>query len=247
MIGPGILVGGQGMNGHSSLKYVGEAYLGVRRHLEPLLAELGSETAFKIYVLLGGLVLLGLSIGAAFRMMRDLKDLKRSAFEHRFPGPKPGDPAKVEARRKKVEDFRAAKWRKLSGSFTGLVVFGFAVPSVCLYFGAAWYSWFDPHVPAFVAEGGAYLSNPDAWLLSVFVLDQFTHGAFMDIAEVFDLGWGEIRNNPANPVFSGAVLLYRSFIASFAVVAFFFIRRSLAILWDLYREPARGAVQAQGA
>lgn len=232
------------MNGHSSLKYVGEAYLGVRRHLEPLLAELGSETAFKIYVLLGGLAILTLSIGAAFRMMRDLKALKRSAFELRFPGPKPKDPG---GQRKRIEDFRAAKWRKLSWRFAGLVVFGFVVPSVCLYFGAAWYSWFDPHVPAFVAEGGAYPSNPDAWLLSLFVLDQFTHGAFMDIAEVFDLGWGEIRNNPANPVFSGAVLLYRSFIASFAVVAFFFIRRSLAILWVLQDGQARGAVQAQGA
>lgn len=132
-----------------------------------------------------------------------------------------------------MEDFRAAKWRKLSWRFAGLVVFGFVVPSVCLYFGAAWYSWFDPHVPAFVAGEGEGLQNPDRRLLFAFVLDQFTHGAFMDVAEVFALDFAGIRNNPANFPFSGAVLLYRTFIGSFAVVAFFFIRRSIAILWAL--------------
>lgn len=225
------------MNGNTSLKYTGEAYEGVRRHLEPLLQALGSETAFKIYVLLGGLAVLCLSIGVALRMMRELRALEKDAFELRFPGRRPTDPARIEARQKRVARFQAAKWRKLLWHFAGLAVFGFAVPSFCLYFGAAWYSWFDPHVPAFVAaQGGERLTDPEARLLFAFVLNQFTHGAFMDVAEVFALDFGGIRNNPANLPFSGAVLLYRSFVGSFAVVAFFFIRRSIGILRALRDE-----------
>ncbi|MEQ8267352.1 MAG: hypothetical protein RH982_09150 [Parvibaculum sp.] len=231
------------MNGNnSSLKYTGEAYAGVRRHLEPLLAALGSETAFKIYVLIGGLAVLCLSVAIAFQMMRELRAVQKDAFELRFRGPKPKDPG---GQQKKIEAFRAAKWRNLIWRFAGLVVFGFIVPSFCLYFGAAWYSWFDPHMPAFVAGGsGEQLSNPDEWLLLAFVLNQFTHGAFMDVAEVFALDFGGIRNNPSNLPFSGAVLLYRSFIGSFAVVAFFFIRRSITILRALRDERISAPVHA---
>lgn len=233
------------MNGNNSLKYTGEAYAGVRRHLEPLLEALGSETAFKIYVLIGGLAVLCLSVAVAFRMMRELRAVEKDAFALRFPGRRPTSASGIEARQKRVESFQAAKWRRLFRHFAGLLVFGFVIPSFCLYFGAAWYSWFDPHVPAFVAGGsGEKLANPDRWLLLAFVFDQFTHGAFMDVAEVFALDFGGIRNNPSNLPFSGAVLLYRSFIGSFAVVAFFFIRRSIAILRALRDERISAPVHA---
>ncbi|PKP77852.1 MAG: hypothetical protein CVT81_07135 [Alphaproteobacteria bacterium HGW-Alphaproteobacteria-3] len=58
------------MNDNSSLRYLGEAYDGVRFHVEPLWAALGSDAALQAYMLMAaaGFAIYGLM--TVFRSLR---------------------------------------------------------------------------------------------------------------------------------------------------------------------------------
>lgn len=67
------------MNDNSSLRYLGEAYDGVRFHVEPLWAALGSDAALQAYMLLAaaGFAIYGLM--TVFRVLRGLALAARGA------------------------------------------------------------------------------------------------------------------------------------------------------------------------
>ena len=197
---------------------------------------LTSDMALRLYVLTAALTILGASIHRARRMMLELRSIEMTAFSLRKRGPKPFKPETIERFREELRQFRKKQWRKYLHLTVFIVFFGFIVPSIGLYLCGAFYHWFDPAGQAFVAiHSNEVVVTPDDPVLAAFVFNQFTHGAMMDIPEVFQIDAGQVTNNPANYPFTLATLLYRTFVGSFAVAMLFFFRRAIAIAWALPR------------
>lgn len=199
--------------------------------VEPTLT---SEFAMRIYVLLAGVVTLGLSILIAYRLMARLQTVEEATFTYKRRGPKATRPETIERLRNELLTFRKKMWRDYLYLLAVFVICGFIIPSLALFFGGAFYDWFDPAGKAFVAlNGNEIVSHPHTLDIASFVINELTHGTLMDFLEVFHIEMGKIINNPNNYTFSLAVFLYRSFVGTFAFALLFFIRRAVVIAWRM--------------
>lgn len=210
------------------------------------LPHLTLDVAIRIYVLAVAFIILAGSIHLAYRTMSDLRKIELGEFAFRQRGRKARKPKAIAELRKRIEKFRAKRWRFFLTRLAALLVFGFAVPSICLYLCGAYYDWFDATHRAFVSlHSGETVPAPRPAILICFVINQLSHGTMMDLLEVFHLDFGQVANNPDNYAFSLAVFLYRSFVGTFAVVLLFFIRRAVLVLWQL--EPIENLLPASPA
>lgn len=201
------------------------------REAEP---HLTSDFAIRLYVGLGGLLILGLSIWIAYHLMARLKTVEEAAFIYKRRGPKATRPETIERLRKELEDFRKKMWRNYFTLLTVFLILGFLIPSLGLLFGGAFYDWFDPAGKAFVTvTGNRIVDHPKFYDLAWFVFNELGHGTLMDFLEVFHIETGHIINNPNNYAFSFAVFLYRSFVGTFAFALLFFVRRAVVIAWRM--------------
>lgn len=195
---------------------------------------LTSDLAIRIYALLGALFVLALSVFLSYRLMSKLKGIEDAAFVLKPRGRKPMRPEAVKDAQDRLLQFRKIMWRSYFLTLLVFLVCGFLIPSAGLYFGGAYYGWFDPFGTPFVSlHGGEPVTVPHSTELALFILNQLTHGALMDFLEVFHLDFGAIANNPANYPFSFAVFVYRSFVGTFAFALLFFLRRATIIAWRM--------------
>jgi hypothetical protein len=190
-----------------------------------------SPETLRLSVMAAGALVLVASLYVAFSQQRLLRDVRISIFDHPpIPGRKPKSDEAVERRKRRIANFRKRVWLNLSWHFFLLILLGFIIPSVMLYFGALHYTWFDENHGAFIsAEGGTLVAQPTEQQALLFVIGQFSKGALMDFMEVFDLSVGGITNDPDNWYFSSMVFLYRLFAGAFAAFAVFFLFHAAVI------------------
>lgn len=209
-----------------------------------------SPAALRVYVLvLIATILIGAAL-AAYRSKKKLTEIQNIALNMSFPGPNPAKEDSIEKRRKVLLEnaerelcpFRSAMWR--------LLVTGFVVPTAIFLIGTVFYGWFDPAgFPFLDLTRGAPLRSADASTIAWFAINQFSHGAFFDVLEVFDINIAAVANNPKNWWFSGAVLLYRTMVSAFvvalviALAQFVYVkdtfRRKIDAEIESFRQPIR--------
>lgn len=199
-------------------------------HVQP---QLTSDFALRIYALTALAVLALASGWIAYSAKKILTQLKEAALDVKFPGP---DPQKETSRAKRkaaletraedeLEKFRPALWRLLG--------FGLVLPTLLFVVIAVSYDWFDPSgLPFLNLANKMPLQSINEATLAAFTANQFSHGAFFDVLEVFDYNITTIANNPHNYWFSGVVLIYRSIVSGFIVALtigwgqFYLVKRS---------------------
>ena len=69
------------MNDNSTLRYLGEAYEGVRFHVEPLWAMLGSDAAMRVYLAAAAAAFAVYSIFFISSSLREMASAMRSALK----------------------------------------------------------------------------------------------------------------------------------------------------------------------
>lgn len=68
------------MNDNSTLRYLSEAYDGVRFHVEPIVATVGSDAAMRVYLAAAAAAFAVYSIFFIASSMRDMTAAMRTAF-----------------------------------------------------------------------------------------------------------------------------------------------------------------------
>ena len=198
---------------------------------EPVLT---SDAAMRLYVLIAGVITLALSILIAYRLMARLQTVEEATFSYKRRGPRATRPETIERLRNELLAFRKKMWRDYLYLLAVFVICGFIIPSLALFFGGAFYDWFDPAGKAFITlSSNQIVPHPQRLDIASFVVNELTHGTLMDFLEVFHIEMGRIINNPDNYTFSLAVFLYRSFVGTFAFALLFFIRRAAVIAWRM--------------
>ncbi|MBX3496361.1 MAG: hypothetical protein KF769_08980 [Parvibaculum sp.] len=179
---------------------------------------ISSSEALRIYALTIIAIVIASAAYIAYRAKKKLTQIQNKAVSFSFPGPDPSKEDTIAKRKKelgrRVTDellpFRDAMWR--------LLLAGFVVPTVVFTFGAVNYAWFDPFgLPYFDRFSGQPVYSTDGISVTLFIVNQFSHGALFDVLEVFHMDISTVSNNPNNWWFSSAVLLYRTMVSAFVV------------------------------
>jgi hypothetical protein len=208
-----------------------------REYLRLVLEFLSSDGAIKSYIGFSILLILGFALWYAFQQLRFLREVALRDFEKKIPGPKPKKETSIKNQKQKIENFINDKWSFLTRKLCIILIFGFFVPSIILFFGATHYAYFDPTgAPFSDTQTGQIVSDASYLDVFVFVLGQLTRGAVMDFIEVFNIQTGMLTNNSDNYIFSAIVLMFRSFFGIFAAVVAVFAYRACSILIRLKQE-----------
>ena len=195
---------------------------------------LSTGEAMRVYALMAITMTLLLSTLIAFRIKRELEEIAGDVFVITQRGRPPTKPKSREMALEKLKAARARIWRKY---FTHLLIFsicGFVVPTLTLYLGVMFYDWFDPvGKPLLFTSNQQVVTAPTSHQILYFALNQLSHGALTDYPEVFRLEWSEVTNNPANVIFSAAVVIYRFIVGAFALVFPLFLLRATRVAWSI--------------
>jgi hypothetical protein len=202
----------------------------IYRDLYALAGMLSSTMAIRIYVLLTILTVLGLSILVAFRVKHELEEIADDIFVVTRRGRPPRKPKSIEDAIEKLRKVRKTIWHRYFWHLLVLVVCGFVIPTLTLYFGAAFYEWFVPdQKPLLLSATRTIIDHPTGEQIWYFAVDQLSHGALNDYPEVFGREFGNVTNNPDNTIFSSAVVLYRLIVGAFGMVLPLFFGRAAIV------------------
>jgi hypothetical protein len=127
-----------------------------------------------------------------------------------------------------------------------LLIFGLCVPTIGLFLFSAHYSWFDTSGVAFVdLHEKTPMHIVDTLTLIVFVFNQITHSALLDLPEIFELNVGQIDSNPSNIWFSTVIFLFHTVITIFTAALGLAIRDTIIVFWKLRDEGKQRLAVAQ--
>ncbi len=193
-----------------------------------------SETALHIYTWIAiGLIFSSL-VFTALILLNRIKQFSADDIFERIHGPGPRRERTIKRRLKRMKAFASSVILTIARNAAILVLVGIILPGIMLGVIAAKQDWIWPGTYALslndVPTSGTQFAQSD---LAVFVADQALKGGLSDAIEVFDLGLGNIRNNPENRWFSAFVFLYRLLSGAVVVTIAFVAYRIIVTLPDV--------------
>lgn len=212
---------------------------------------LKSDTALRLYVLVGAIDALACTFVIAYFARLRLADMKAVALGHKLTGRPAKRADAVKRQLDKLRQMTISSLLPYARDFVLLLIFGLAVPSISLFLLAVHYAWLDiggiPFVDLYEKK---QVNAVNVHSLVFFIADQALHGALLDFPEIFDIDVGNVRNNPSDVVFSSIVFLFRTATTLFAAALGVAILDTLIVFRTLNkndREKITAATSASGA
>lgn len=192
------------MNEHAALGYLQSDANPLIRAIEAGVALMRSEEAFRLYSVALIAALLLVSVMVVWRILAGAA--ADNAPEH---------------------DTR----RRLAHRFTGLMIWGFGVPSLALFGGIAAYVDLIGGAPVFVeAASGQAATVSGLGAIALFVTAQFVQAALLDIFHIYASFGATLSVHPKAAAFGAVVIAYRIVIALSTLGLLYFLWRSTRIL-----------------
>lgn len=192
------------MNEHAALGYLQSDANPLIRAIEAGVALMRSEEAFRLYSVALIAALLLVSVMVVWRILAGAT--ADNAPEH---------------------DAR----RRLAHRFTGLMIWGFGVPSLALFGGIAAYVALIGGAPVFVdVASGQAIAVPGFDAIALFVTAQFVQAALLDIFHIYASFGATLSVHPEATAFGAVVIAYRLTIALSTLGLLYFLWRSTRIL-----------------
>jgi hypothetical protein len=193
-----------------------------------------SDTALHVYTWIAIALIFSLLVITAFVLLKRIKQFSADDFFERINGPGPRKERTIKRRLKRMKNFASSVIMTIARNAAILVLVGIVFPGIMLGVIAAKQDWIMPGTYALnlndVPTSGTQFAQTD---LAIFVADQALKGGLSDTFEVFDIGLGNIRNNPQNKWFSALVLLYRLLSGTVVVTIGFVAYRIVVALPDI--------------
>ena len=192
------------MNEHAALGYLQSDANPLIRAIEAGVAIMRSEEAFRLYSVALIAALLLVSALVVWRIL-----------------------SRATADNAPENDIR----RRLAHRFTGLMIWGFGVPSLALFGGIAAYTTFIGGAPVFVdAASGQAVAAPGLGAVALFVTAQLVQAALLDIFHIYASFGATLSVHPDAAAFGAVVIAYRITIALSTLGLLYFLWRSIRIL-----------------
>ena len=192
------------MNEHAALGYLQSDANPLIRAIEAGVALMRSEEAFRLYSVALIAALLLVSAMVVWRIL-----------------------ARAPADNAPENDIR----RRLAHRFTGLMIWGFGVPSMALLVGTAVYAMLLGGAPVFVdAASGQAVADPGLGAIALFVTAQLVQAALLDIFRIYASFGATLSVHPEAGAFGAVVVAYRITIALSTLGLLYFLWRSIRIL-----------------
>ncbi len=192
------------MNEHAALGYLQSDANPLIRAIEAGVAIMRSEEAFRLYSVALIAALLLVSVMVVWRIL-----------------------AGATADNAPENDVR----RRLAHRFTGLMIWGFGVPSLALFGGIAAYVGLIGGAPVFVdVASGQAMADPGLGAIGLFVTAQLVQAALLDIFHIYASFGATLSVHPEAAAFGAVVVAYRLTIALSTLGLLYFLWRSTRIL-----------------
>ena len=192
------------MNEHAALGYLQTDANPLIRAIEAGGAIMRSEEAFRLYSVALIAALLLVSVMVVWRILAGAT--AENAPEH---------------------DVR----RRLAHRFTGLMIWGFGVPSLALFGGIAAYVGLIGGAPVFVdVANGQAMAAPGLGAIGLFVTAQLVQAALLDIFHIYASFGATLSVHPEATAFGALVIAYRLTIALSTLGLLYLLWRSTRIL-----------------
>ncbi|PHS22360.1 MAG: hypothetical protein COA85_11780 [Robiginitomaculum sp.] len=199
-----------------------------------LFEQIRSEIALHIYTWIAILLVFSLLVITAFFLLNRIKQFSTNNVIEKFKGPEPKRERSIKRRIKRMKAFASSVILTIARNAAALVLVGMVLPGIMLGVIVAKQDWIMPGTYALslndVPTRGTQFSQRE---LIVFVADQALKGGLSDAIEVFDIGLGDVRNNPENRWFSALVFLYRLLSGAVVVTIAFVTYRIVIALPDI--------------
>lgn len=192
------------MNEHAALGYLQSDANPLIRAIEAGVVIMWSEEAFRLYSVALIAALLLVSVMVVWRILAGAA--ADNAPEH---------------------DAR----RRLAHRFTGLMIWGFGVPTLALFGGIAAYVSLIGGAPVFVdVASGQAIADPGFGAIALFVTAQLVQAALLDIFHIYASFGATLSVHPEAAAFGAVVIAYRITIALSTLGLVYFLWRSTRIL-----------------
>jgi len=198
----------------------------------PVWEALMSALALRLYFGIGVLVASGIAFHFSRRELLELDSFDENSPIRGFRTETVSTVRGYEERNRLLREHANGVWGIRWRGFEKLVLFGIIVPAAILAIIATQKDWlFDPQDQPILVNGEAPNRKLESTEIAQFVIDQSLKGAANDLAEVFNINIGDVKNNPHNLVFSGLVVLFRIVTGGAGLaIGFFFYRIARSVL-----------------